>query len=197
MTNQGAGLLGLPGIVVIPQPGDTTGGGAILGWIAANNAQVGSGTVTLMWPAYYGVAVTAVPTFTYGGSSNPAPTVTAIMNFTVTGFTQGTAGVGYVGAGGAFSGGIVSGTPVPDEPDLRQSRSRSRSSRPSRSRPPRASRRSPPPPGRAVPGREHPGGPRCTSFSFAAFSSGAAPGTAAVTTVTVGGANDVVKFMSF
>jgi len=114
VTAQGAGLLGLPGVVVIPQPGDITGGGAVLGWLTANAGQVGSGAVTMMWPAYYGTPLTAVPTFTYGGTSNPAPTATAIMNFSVTGFTGGGSGSSYTGA--VFNGGIVSGTPAYTNP---------------------------------------------------------------------------------
>lgn len=107
VVNQGMGLLGLPGVIVIPQPGDTTGGGAILGWIAANNAQVGSGTVLGMWPAYYGTAVTAPVTFTYGGTSNPAPTATAVMNFSVTSITNTTPGSGYTNAYAVWQGGAI------------------------------------------------------------------------------------------
>jgi hypothetical protein len=111
VVNQGAGLLGLPGIVVVPQPGDTTGGGAVLGWLAANNSMVGSGAVTAMWPTYYGTAVTAVPTFTYAGTANPAPTATAIMNWSVTSITNTTPGAGYGNnLGAVWSGGIVAGT---------------------------------------------------------------------------------------
>jgi hypothetical protein len=105
--NQGMGLLGLPGIVVIPQPGDTTGGGAVLGWTAGNSAQVGSGTVLGMWPAYYGTAVTAPVTFTYGGTSNPAPTATAIMNFSITSITNTTPGSGYTNAYAVWQGGVI------------------------------------------------------------------------------------------
>lgn len=114
VTNQGAGLLGLPGIVVIPQPGDTTGGGAVLGWTSGNSAQVGSGTLLAMWPVYYGTALTAVPTFTFAGTGNPSPSATAIMNFSVTGFSGGTGGSGYTT--GAFSGGIVSGSAANTNP---------------------------------------------------------------------------------
>jgi len=116
VTNQGMGLLGLPGIVVIPQPGDTTGGGAVLGWTSGNSGQVGSGTVLGMWPAYYGTALTAVPTFTYGGSSNPAPTATAIMNFSITSITNTTPGVGYTAAYAVFQGGVVAGTAANTNP---------------------------------------------------------------------------------
>ncbi|HEX8807705.1 MAG TPA: hypothetical protein VF760_01785 [Xanthobacteraceae bacterium] len=107
VVNQGAGLLGLPGIVVVPQPGDTTGGGAILGWLAANNSQVGSGTILAMWPSYNGTAVSAVPTFTFSPASTTA--VTAIMNWSVTSITNTTPGVGYTNAFAVWAGGIVAG----------------------------------------------------------------------------------------
>jgi hypothetical protein len=104
---QGAGLLGLPGITVVPAPGDTTGSGAVLGWIAANDSMVGSGLLTAMWPIFYGTALTAVPTFTFSPSG---PAATAIMNFTITAF-GGSAGVGYgTTPGGIIFGGIVAGT---------------------------------------------------------------------------------------
>jgi hypothetical protein len=116
VTNQGAGLLGLPGIAVIPQPGDTTGGGAILGWLAANNSQVGSGTCLAMWPAYYGTALTSAPTFTFGGSSSPGPSAAAIMNWSITSITNTTPGVGYTNAYALLQGGMVAGSAANTNP---------------------------------------------------------------------------------
>jgi hypothetical protein len=116
--DQGAGLMSLPGIVVVPQPGDTTGGGAVLGWLfgatgtAGLGAGTGSGSVLAMWPAYYGTAVTTPPTFTYGGTSNPAPTAVAIMNFTVTSITNTTPGVTYTNAYAVWQGGVLVATPA-------------------------------------------------------------------------------------
>ena len=115
VTNLGAGLLGLPNITVIPAPGDTVGGGAQLGWTAGNGVQQGSGTLTALWPAYYGTAQTSVPTLTVPGSA----AATAIMNFTVTGFT-GSAGSGYITAGGQFSGGVVAGSSSDTNPIMEQ-----------------------------------------------------------------------------
>lgn len=114
VVNQGAGLLGLPGIVVLPQPGDTVGGGAIIGWLTANAGQVGSGTLLAMWPAFYGTGLTAVPTFTFSPASTTA--VTAIMNFTITSVTNTTPGVTYVTAGATFNGGIVAGAAANTNP---------------------------------------------------------------------------------
>jgi hypothetical protein len=116
--DQGAGLMSLPGIVAVPQPGDITGGGAVLGWLfgatgtAGLGAGTGTGSVLAMWPAYYGTAVTAVPTFTYAGTSNPAPTATAIMNWTVTSITNTTPGVTYTGAYAVWQGGVTVATPA-------------------------------------------------------------------------------------
>lgn len=116
MTQQGAGLLGLPGITVVPQFGDTTGGGAILGWLSGNSAQVNSGAASLLWPTFYGTGLTAVPTFTFGGSANPAPSATAIMNFSITSITNTTPGVGYTNAYAVMQGGIVAGTAANNSP---------------------------------------------------------------------------------
>lgn len=77
VTNPGAGLLGLPSITVVPQPGDT-GGGAVLGWLAANNAEVGTGAITSMSLAGYGNSGGTAPTLTFagGGGTGAAATVT-------------------------------------------------------------------------------------------------------------------------
>jgi hypothetical protein len=107
VVNQGAGLLGLPGIVVVNAPGDTTGGGAVLGWAVAQSSQVGTGTLLAMWPTFLGTAVAAVPTFTFSPASTTA--VTAIMNWSVTSITNTTPGVGYNGAFAVWAGGIVAG----------------------------------------------------------------------------------------
>jgi hypothetical protein len=183
VVNQGAGLLGLPGIVVIPQPGDTTGGGAILGWSSSNGTQTGSGTLLAMWPAYYGTAVTAVPTFTFSPTGAAA---TAIMNFTVTSFTQGTTGAGYVAAGGMFFGGIVAGAAANTNPIYDKAISVPIF---------------PPVTVAATTGLPTLAGPFGgvniqAVPTFTSFSSGAAASTAAVTTVNVGGAADTIQLMS-
>lgn len=116
VVQQGAGLLGLPGIAIVPQPGDTTGGGAVIGWLTANATNVGTGTLLAMWPMFYGTPQTVVVTFAFGGSSNPAPTVTAIMNFTVTSVTNTTPGAGYTAAYGLWQGGVVAGAAANTNP---------------------------------------------------------------------------------
>lgn len=188
VTNQGAGLLGLPSITVIPQPGDITGGGAVLGWSSANWGQVGSGTLLALWPAQYnstGTGLTAVPTLSFSPASTLAATV--IMNFTITSFTQTTPGVGYTTAGAAFAGGIVAGsaantnplydklTSIPIFPPITVAATT------------------------GLPALAGPfGGVNLQAVpTIQSFSAGAAASTAAVTTVVVGGANDTVVLQSF
>jgi hypothetical protein len=112
--DQGAGLLGLPGVTIVPQPGDTTGGGAVVGWSSSNNSEAGSGGLLALWPAAYGAAETAVVTLTFSVSSGAGAgaAATVIMNFTVTGVTDTTAGVGYTGAYAVWQGGITVATPA-------------------------------------------------------------------------------------
>jgi len=185
VVNQGAGLLGLPQITVVPQPGDTTGGGAVLGWLSGNSTQVGSGTILALWPASNGTAaVTSVPTLTFSPASTTAATV--IMNFTVTSFTATQAGVSYVAAGGAFQGGIVAGSAantnavydkalsLPVFPPVTVAATT------------------------GLPSLAGPfGGVNIQAVpTFSAFSTGAAPATAAITTTNVGGASDTVHLIS-
>jgi hypothetical protein len=108
--NQGAGLVALPLITVLNAPGDTTGGGAVLGWLSANSADALLGHLTALWPSLFGTAQTSVPTLAFSGASSPAAAAaTAIMNFTITSFS-GVAGVGYgTTPGGVINGGIVAG----------------------------------------------------------------------------------------
>jgi len=185
VTNQGAGLLGLPGISVIPQLGDTTGGGAVLGWASGNSAQVGSGTILALYPASNGtVAVTAVPTLTFSPASTTAATV--IMNFTITGFTQSTAGAGYVAAGGAFQGGIVSGTAANTNPAFDKGLEIPIF-------PPVTVAATTGLPSLAGPF----GGVNIQAVpTFSAFSTSTAASTAAVTTTNVGGASDMCTLFS-
>jgi hypothetical protein len=197
VTNQGAGLVGVPGITAVPVPGDTTGGGATLTinptlaatgvllamWPAANTLASAASTQPIPQAAPYGTPLTAVPTFTF----NPASTIaaTAIMNFSITGFTNTTPGVGYVAAGGVINGGIVAGSAANTNPMFDKNM------------------QIPIPPVFTVAATT--GIPTLTGFqgvnyqaipNYAAFSTGAAPGTAAVQTPTVGGVNDTILFMS-
>lgn len=187
VVNQGCGLVAAPSITVLPQPIDITGGGAAL---TVNATLALTGQLLLMWPVTYnntGTGLTAVPTFTFSPASTIA--ATAIMNFTITSFATGTAGVGYVAAGGAFQGGVVTGTPANNAPGnpiydklLAQPIFPAFTVAATTGLP-------------ALAGTY--GGSNMQAVpTFSAFSTGAAATTAAVTTVNVGGANDTSIFNS-
>lgn len=84
----GAGLTAAGTLTAVNQPTDTNPGGATL---TLNATLTNSGNLVAMWPLTQGNALTAVPTFTFTGTGS-GWAATAIMNFTVTGFTVGTAG---------------------------------------------------------------------------------------------------------
>jgi hypothetical protein len=195
VTNVGAGMVAAPTITVVPAMGDLTGGGAIL---TPNATLAQSGVLLAMWPRAlnanaavqtpqaqpYGTPLTAVPTFTFAPAG---PAATAVMNFTITSFTQGTAGAGYVAAGGVFGGGYTAGAPANANPVFDRGLS------------------IPLFPPVAIAATT--GLPSLLAGAFSgvniqavptvsAFSTGAAPGTAAVTTVNVGGTNDTVLISS-
>lgn len=186
--NQGAGLLGLPAVLVLNAPGDTTGGGAVLGWLSANSADFNLGKVAALWPSGYGSAVTAVPTLAFSGTNAPtSAAATSIMNFTITGF-GGTGGVGYgTTPGGVINGGIVAGSAdanpslslnllQPIAPPLNITT------------------------GTGVPtlaGRYQGSGYQAVPTYTAIPNGTAAPSTANANTCTVGGSSDLVYLMSF
>jgi hypothetical protein len=90
VTNQGAGYTSAPTITLANDSRDSVGSGGVL---TVNATLAGSGTLTAMYPTNMGTVLTAVPTFTFSPASTIA--ATAVMNFTVTGYTVGTAGVAY------------------------------------------------------------------------------------------------------
>jgi hypothetical protein len=186
--NQGAGLLGLPGVLFVNAPGDTTGSGAVAGWTVGNSADPNTGKLSAAWPADYGTAVTAVPTLTPSGASMPgSAALTAIMNFTVTGF-GGSGGVGYgTTPGGVIFGGVVAGSSAITNPALDKQLLM-----------PIA------PPINVTTGTGVPvlaGGFQGCGYqaipSYCAIPNGtAAPSTANTNTCTVGGANDLIELIS-
>jgi len=91
MTNQGAGYVSAPTIMVLNQPGDLTGSGAII-----TPVMTGAGQITAVITNTFGSAVTAVPTLAFAGSSLPAgAAATALMNFSIAAGGTATAGSGY------------------------------------------------------------------------------------------------------
>jgi hypothetical protein len=113
--DQGCGLLGLPGVQIVNQPGDSTGGGAVVGWSSSNNGNIGTGSLLALWPAFYGSAQSAIVTLTFSVSSGSGASAaaTSVMNWTITGVTAGTPGVGYgTTPGGVINGGLCTATPA-------------------------------------------------------------------------------------
>jgi hypothetical protein len=88
ITNQGAGYSSAPAITFLSDFRDSTGSGA-----SYTTALTGSGTLTALYPSNNGTALTAAPTFTFSPASTTA--ATAVMNFSVTGYTVSAAGTTY------------------------------------------------------------------------------------------------------
>jgi hypothetical protein len=109
--NQGAGYSDSspPAITFVNDPRDTTGAGA-----ACTVTTTGTSTLTGLYPINHGTPLTAVPTLAFSAGTAAA---TAIMNFTVTGFTVGTAGTAYSTVPMLVSGGnFVVGTNITTNP---------------------------------------------------------------------------------
>jgi len=99
VTNQGAGYTVPPSITVIPDPrengvnGLTPGYGAVL-----TAALTGAGTITGLICIDHGTPLTSVPTLSFTGGGGASAAATAIMCWTITSYTVGTAGAGLAGA---------------------------------------------------------------------------------------------------
>jgi hypothetical protein len=94
VTNQGAGYVTAPTITVINDYRDTVGSGGVL---TVNSTLTNSGALTGLYPIDPGTALTSVPTLSFSGGGGASAAATAIMNFSVTGYTVGTAGAVYTG----------------------------------------------------------------------------------------------------
>jgi hypothetical protein len=105
ITNQGAGYLYPPQIVLVNDPRDTTGAGA-----TATATLTGLGGVTAVLCNNHGTPLTSVPTLSFSGGGGTGAAATAVMNFALTGYTVTTAGAGYTAAAGNVT---VSATPTP------------------------------------------------------------------------------------
>ena len=117
VTNQGAGYVSAPAILILNQPGDITGSGALL-----TPALTGTGQVTAITQATPGTVLTAVPTLAFSGSSVPASAAaTLLMNFSLT----NTAGAGVTAGSGntngyymGLIGGISAAVPIYTNPAI-------------------------------------------------------------------------------
>jgi hypothetical protein len=91
ITNQGGGYTLAPTINLVNDPRDTTGNNA-----AATLALTGQGTVAGILLLDHGNPLTAVPTLAFSGGGGSAAAATAIMDFSLTGYTVGGGGAGFV-----------------------------------------------------------------------------------------------------
>lgn len=103
--DQGAGYTSAPNVYLTNDPRElspsatsvTAGSGA-----AAVATLTGAGTVTAILTLDHGSAVTSLPTFTFTGTSTSGAAATAIMNWTVTGYTVNSVGGAYQGTGNSL-----------------------------------------------------------------------------------------------
>lgn len=114
VVNQGSGYTSVPTVTVIPDPRDavaSTPGPTTTAVLTA--ALLTSGTVNSVICTNHGTPVTSVPTLTFAGGGGSSAAATAVMCFTVTGFTVTTAGSTYGNAQPfaiVTTGGIVGGS---------------------------------------------------------------------------------------
>jgi hypothetical protein len=123
--NQGAGYTSPPLATFVTDPNDT--GSAINGAGASVQntpnsmtlSLTGAGTIAAVVMTNPGLPQTAVPTLAFAGGGGTAAAATAVMNFSVTGYTVSSGGTG-VPAGTALisTGGIVAATPIHVNPSI-------------------------------------------------------------------------------
>jgi len=97
--NQGAGYVSPPTVTFINDPRELTSLTLSDGYgAAATTALTGAGTVTAVVVVDHGqTALTSLPTLTFTGGGGSSAAATVIMNWTITAFAAGTAGVGLSG----------------------------------------------------------------------------------------------------
>lgn len=93
VNNRGAGYVTAPTITIVPDPRETAAGGGVL----TVNATLSTSTIptAVICTDPGTTALTALPTLTFAGGGGTGLAATVIMNWAVTGFTVGTAGVLY------------------------------------------------------------------------------------------------------
>ena len=90
LTDQGAGYAAQPQVYLVPDPRDSTGGGA-----TATAATGGAGQLTGVVCTDHGNPVTSLPTLTISGGGGASGAATVVANFSVTGLTVSGGGTGF------------------------------------------------------------------------------------------------------
>jgi hypothetical protein len=88
--NQGGGYTSVPSINLVNDPRDSTGSGA-----TGSLALTGQGTVAGVLCLDHGTTLTSVPTLSFSGGGGSSAAATAIMDFTLTGYTVSVGGAGF------------------------------------------------------------------------------------------------------
>lgn len=97
VTNQGAGYTSAPTITFVNDSREGLNGTTVGYNASAIAALTGSGTVTGLVCVDHGTAVTSVPTLAFSGGGGSSAAATAIMCWSITAITVGTAGAGLAG----------------------------------------------------------------------------------------------------
>ena len=97
ITDQGAGYASAPLISLINDPREGVNGVAQGTGAAAIATLTGAGTITGLLCIDHGNPVTSLPTLSFSGGGGSSAAATTIMNWTITSYTAGTAGVGLAG----------------------------------------------------------------------------------------------------
>ena len=98
ITDQGAGYSSAPTITLTNDPREGVNGVAAGSGAQAIATLTGSGTITGLICLDHGSAVTSVPTLSFSGGGGSSAAATAIMCWTITSYTAGTAGAGLSGS---------------------------------------------------------------------------------------------------
>lgn len=123
VTNQGAGYsAGAPTLSFINDPREGLNGTTVGSNAAAVAVTTGAGTMTGLLCLDHGTPLTAVPTFSFAGGAGSAAAATAIMDFTITGFSTANGGAAYTPLAATSAveisavGGITAGTAIYTNP---------------------------------------------------------------------------------
>jgi hypothetical protein len=99
VTNQGAGYASAPTIVFVNDPREGVNGVSTGYNAAATCVLTGAGTVTALLCLDHGQGgQTSVPSISFAGGGGSSAAATAIMNWSITAYTAGTAGAGLAGS---------------------------------------------------------------------------------------------------
>ena len=95
MTNSGAGYIVAPAPIFATNPLDPSAGTVVTA-VGTTSITASAGTITAVLCTYNGTVQTTMPTLSFAGGGGASAAATVVGCYAVTGFTNGTSGVGYV-----------------------------------------------------------------------------------------------------